>query len=68
MIYFAEYKEQLLALGIIPDAPGSEAKALADLKENLDEEKATRVTAQVEADVLSRVVCDLKISSNKFAS
>jgi hypothetical protein len=37
---FAEYNDQLLALGVIPGAPGSEAKALADLKMDLDEEKA----------------------------
>jgi hypothetical protein len=53
MIYFAEYKYQLLALGVIPGAPGSEAKAPADLKVNLDEEKAAQVAAQVEANVLS---------------
>jgi hypothetical protein len=50
--YFIEYQDQLLALGIILGALGSEAQALADLKADLDEEKATRVTAQVEADVL----------------
>jgi hypothetical protein len=41
MTYFAEYKDQLLALGVNPSAPSSEAKALADLKADLDEEKAT---------------------------
>jgi hypothetical protein len=41
MIYFAEYKHQLLALGFIPGAPSSEAKGLPDLKADLDEEKAT---------------------------
>jgi hypothetical protein len=45
LIYFVEYKEQLLALGIIPGAPGSEAQALVNLKADLDEENATRVTA-----------------------
>jgi hypothetical protein len=45
-----------MALGIILGAPGSEAKAFADLKADLDKEKAARVTAQIEADVLSRVV------------
>jgi hypothetical protein len=30
-----------MAHGIIPSAPGSEAEALADLKADLDEEKAT---------------------------
>jgi predicted nucleic acid-binding Zn-ribbon protein len=68
MIYFAEYKDQLLALGIIPGAPDSEAKALANLKVDLDEEKAARVTAQVEVDVLSRAVHDLKVSADRFAT
>jgi hypothetical protein len=68
MTSFVEYKDQLLALGVIPIAPGSEAKAIADLKADLDEEKATRVAAQVKADVLSSVVCDLKVSTDGFAS
>jgi hypothetical protein len=67
-IYFAKYIDQLLALGVIPCALGSEAKAPADLKADLDEEKAARVAAQVEADVLSRAVRDLKVSANRFAS
>jgi hypothetical protein len=45
MIYFAEYKDLLLAHGVIPGAPGLEAKAFADLKADLDKEKATRVVA-----------------------
>jgi hypothetical protein len=45
MIYFAEYKNQLLAFGVIPGAPGSEVKALAGLKTDLDEEKAAQVIA-----------------------
>jgi predicted nucleic acid-binding Zn-ribbon protein len=66
--YFIEYQDQLLALGIIPGALGSEVQALADLKADLDEEKATRVTAQVEADVLFRAVRDLKISTDRLAT
>jgi hypothetical protein len=34
-----------MALGIIPGDPGLEAIAFADLKADLDEEKATRVAA-----------------------
>jgi hypothetical protein len=68
MIYFAEYKDQLLALGVILGAPGSKAKAHVDLKVDLDEEKAAWVTAQVEADILSRAVHDLKVSADRFAS
>jgi hypothetical protein len=37
---FAEYKDQLLALGVIPGAPGSETQALASFKADLDAEKA----------------------------
>jgi hypothetical protein len=68
VIYFADYKDQLLALGIIPGALGSEAHALTDMKADLDKEKAARVTARVEADVFSRAICDLKISANRFAT
>jgi hypothetical protein len=68
VIYFAEYKDQLLALGIIPDAPGLEAQPLANLKEDLDEEKATQVVAQVEADIPSQAVYDLKVSADRFAT
>jgi hypothetical protein len=42
-----------MALGIILGAPGSEAKAFTNLKADLDEEKAARVIAQIETDVLS---------------
>jgi hypothetical protein len=64
----AEYKDQLMALGVILGAPGSESKAFTDLKVDLDEEIAARVTAQIEADVLSWAVRDLKISANRFAT
>jgi hypothetical protein len=57
-----------MALGIIPGAPSSEAKAFTDFKADLDEEKAARVIAWIEADVLSRAVRDLKISADRFAT
>jgi hypothetical protein len=57
-----------MALGIIPGAPVLEAKDFTDLKADLDEEKAARVAAQVDADVLSRAVHDLKVSANRFAT
>jgi predicted nucleic acid-binding Zn-ribbon protein len=66
MICIAEYKDQLMALGVIPGAPGSEAKA--ELKVALGKEKDARVTTQVEADVLSWAVRDLKVSTNRLAS
>jgi hypothetical protein len=69
---FVEYKDQLLALGVTPGAPSSETQSFASLKADLDAEKATRVTAQVEADVLSRaedkVVEGLKVSADRFAT
>jgi hypothetical protein len=68
VIYFVEYKVQLLAPGAILGALGSEARALADLKVDLDEEKATQVAAQVEADVLSWAIYDLKISTDRFVT
>jgi hypothetical protein len=59
MIYFAEYKDQLLALGVILGSPCSKNQAIADLKVHLDEEKA---------DVLSRAVCDPKISADSITT
>jgi chromosome segregation ATPase len=54
-------------LGIILGAPDSAAKAFTDLKADLDEEKAAQLTAQIEVNVLSRAVRDLKISADMFA-
>jgi hypothetical protein len=65
---FVEYRDQLLAFGVTPGAPGSETQALAILKADLDAEMATWVMDQVEANTLSRVVCDLKVSTDKFAT
>jgi hypothetical protein len=57
-----------MALGIIPGDPGLEAIAFADLKADLDEEKATRVAAYIEAGMLSWAVQDLRISADRFAT
>jgi chromosome segregation ATPase len=57
-----------MALGVILGAPGSEAKAFTNLKADLDEEKAARVIAQIETDMLSQAVRDLKISADRFAT
>jgi hypothetical protein len=46
---------------IIPGAPDSASKALADLKAN-------SVIAQIEVDVLSQAVKDLKIAADRFAT
>jgi hypothetical protein len=57
-----------MALGIIPSDPDSASKAFADMKADLDEEKAARLIAQVEVDVLSRAVKDLKTSTDRFTT
>jgi carboxylesterase type B len=57
-----------MALGIVPGDPDSTAKAFVDLKTKLDMEKATRIVAQIEIDVLTRAVKDLKISPDRFAA
>jgi hypothetical protein len=57
-----------MALGIVPDGSDSATKAFADLKAELDKEKAARIVSQVEIDVLTRTVKDLKISANKFVA
>jgi hypothetical protein len=68
MICIEKYKDQLMALGTIPGAPGSEAKAFTDLKADLEMEKAARVSAHIEADVLYQAVRDLKIYADRFAT
>jgi hypothetical protein len=60
------YRDQLIALGIVPGDLDSTTKAFADLKTELDNEKAARKAAQIEVDMLSQVVKDLKISADKF--
>jgi hypothetical protein len=60
------YKEQLMALGIVPGDQDLAAKSFADLKAELNKEKATRVTAQTEVDTLTRAAKDLKINADKF--
>jgi chromosome segregation ATPase len=57
-----------MALGINPGTPYKTSKAFADLKANLDEENDARLAAQIEVNVLSRAVKDLKISANRFAT
>jgi predicted nucleic acid-binding Zn-ribbon protein len=55
-----------MVLNIVPSDPNSVTKAFANLKAELDKEKATRITGQVEIDVLTRVVKNLKISADRF--
>jgi predicted nucleic acid-binding Zn-ribbon protein len=55
-----------MVLNIVPSDPNSVTKAFANLKAELDKEKAARITGQVEIDVLTRVVKNLKISADRF--
>jgi chromosome segregation ATPase len=57
-----------MALGIILGDPNSATKAFANLKAELDKEKSAQIASQVEIDVLTRAVKDLKISADKFAT
>jgi chromosome segregation ATPase len=57
-----------MALGIILSDPDSPAKAFADLKTELDNEKIARKAAKIEVDTLARAVKDLKIYDDKFAA
>jgi phage-related tail protein len=57
-----------MALGIVPGDPDSATKAFADLKIELDNEKAAWKAAQIEVDTLARAVKDLKISPDKFTA
>jgi hypothetical protein len=65
---FVVYRDQLIALGIVPGDIDSATKAFADLKTELDNEKAVSKAAQIEVDTLSRAVKDLKISADKFTA
>jgi predicted nucleic acid-binding Zn-ribbon protein len=55
-----------MVLNIVHSDPDSATKAFANLKAELDKEKAARITGQVEIDVLTRVVKNLKISADRF--
>jgi hypothetical protein len=57
-----------MALGIIPNDQDSATKAFVDLKIELDEEKAARITGQIEINVLTRAVKVLKISTDRFVA
>jgi hypothetical protein len=53
---------------VILGTPVSATNAIANLKVELDKEKAAQFEAQIEADVLTRVVKDLKISADRYAT
>jgi hypothetical protein len=60
--------DQLMALDIVPSDPDSATKAFANMKTELDKEKAARKAPQIEVDTLTRAIKDLKIYANKFAA
>jgi hypothetical protein len=62
------WTNHILALGMILGAPDSATNAFANLKAELDKEKAARFEAQIEVDVLTRVVKDLTISVDRYAT
>jgi hypothetical protein len=68
MTLFCKIQRPTHSTWCYPGRSRLEKKAFAVLKANLDEEKATRIMAQVEADVLSWAVLDLKISADRFAT
>jgi hypothetical protein len=57
-----------MALGIVPGDPDSTAKVFVDLKIEQDKEKAVQIVAQIEINVLTLAVKDLKISADRFAN
>jgi hypothetical protein len=57
-----------MALGIIPSDLDSAAKAFIDMKIELDKEKVAQIEGQIEIDVLTWAVKDLKISADRFAA
>jgi phage host-nuclease inhibitor protein Gam len=57
-----------MALGILPGDLDSTAKAFANLKIELDKERAAREIAQIEVDTLTEAVKDVNIIANKFAT
>jgi hypothetical protein len=65
---FVVFKDQLMALSIIPGDPDSAAKAFTDLKIELDKERTSQKVAPIEVVTLARAVKDLKISADKFAT
>jgi hypothetical protein len=60
--------KKAMALGIIPGDPDSTSKAFADVKTELDKEKAAQKAAQIEVDTLTQTINDLKIFADKFAA
>jgi hypothetical protein len=57
-----------MALGIVPSDLDSPAKDFADLKAELEKEKAAQEMAHAKVGMLAQATNVLKISSNKFTA
>jgi uncharacterized coiled-coil protein SlyX len=57
-----------MALGIVPGDLDTTAKAFANMKVELEREKAAQEMAQAEVDTLTQAVKDLKIFADKFTA
>jgi hypothetical protein len=62
------FKEQIMALGIVPSERNSTTKAFTDLKVELEKEKAAWEMAQMEVDMLARAVKDWKFCADQFSA
>jgi hypothetical protein len=62
------FKEQIMALGIVPSERNSTTKAFTDLKVELEKEKAAWEMAQMEVDMLARAVKDWKFYADQFSA
>jgi hypothetical protein len=62
------FKEQIMALGIVPSERNSTTKAFTDLKVELEKEKAAWEMAQMEVDMLARAVKDWKFYAGQFSA
>jgi uncharacterized coiled-coil protein SlyX len=57
-----------MALGIVPGDLDTTAKAFANMKVELEREKAAQEMAHAEVDTLTQAVKDLKIFADKFTA
>jgi hypothetical protein len=57
-----------MALGIVPGDLDTTAKAFANMKVELEREKAAPEMAHAEVDTLTQAVKDLKIFADKFTA
>jgi hypothetical protein len=55
-------------LGLVLGDPNSATKAFANLKVQLEKEKAARESAQIEVDTLTRAIKSLKTLADNFSA